>query len=313
MKKTCLFALLALALAFTACKKDEDENNNVQNRKIDKIYTEWAYYRPDADSWVVQKHLSEVWEWDGEQLKSISYYNDGGFYESKASFSYQNNKLDNIMMSNNTGDTGMWKYIYQNGMLVSVLEYVNSEQVADIQLAYTGNNVTKIAYTRNDLAKGNATTKPLLNPIFYIDASLYHKLLTYTERENNSKDWSGTYVYELEWEQGNCIRLKATLEGDTDVEDYIYDNKINPFHSSFFGQHDPGHGVNLYSYCFPTSPNNISICKTSTTYGYEVIEAYTYTYDGEYPIVLEKNLQSYTIDGVPQNWQQREVVYFEYK
>ena len=191
----------------------------------------------------------------------------------------------------------------------------SNEQIAEIHFTHAGNDISRIAYTRHDLDKNR---KIQISPLRFIlpsvDADLYCKLADRMESKNNSKDWSGTVIYDLEWEKGNLVNVGYSHANYHSIIKYTYENKVNPFYSSFFGQYEPVSGPdNLIAYCFPSSKNNVLYKESSDNSGYDVSESYTYTYDGKYPIVQEKNLQSYTVNGVPQNWTQREVVYYEYK
>lgn len=313
-----LFAGIVLLLLFVSCKKEQEGVYN-PTKQIDRIFTERSYYQVYADgevwSWDVPKHLSEVWSWSGKQLNSITYYDEDGSYWCTAKFSYQGNRIDGVSLGSNSETYFNWSYVYQDEQIVSMYEYMDNEQIAEIHFTHTGNDISRIAYTRHDLDKNR---KIQISPLRFIlpsvDADLYCKLADRMESKNNSKDWSGTVIYDLEWEKGNLVNVGYSHANYHSIIKYTYDNKVNPFYSSFFGQYEPVSGPdNLIAYCFPSSKNNVLYKESSDNSGYDVSESYTYTYDGKYPIVQEKNLQSYTVNGVPQNWTQREVVYYEYK
>ena len=62
MKKTTLLLAIALfAVTFTSCQKTKPYN---PKEKISKIYVDRG----------LGKHLSEAWNWEGNQLKSIEHY-----------------------------------------------------------------------------------------------------------------------------------------------------------------------------------------------------------------------------------------------
>lgn len=307
-------AAILLPLLFIACQKEQEGVYNPK-KKIERIYTEGQYHSEDYNR-VVPRHLSEVWSWNGDQLGSISYYDDEGSFIATATFSYQNNRVDAVSIGYFNETYFTWRYTYQDALIVSMQEYWDNEQTAEIHFTHTGKEITRISYTRHDLGKNvRSRISPLRFILPSLNVDLYCKVSSNKIIKGESKDWSGTIVYELEWKNGNLAKSKYYDDDNYyDFTDYTYDTRTNPFYSSFFGQYEPVSGVdNLMAWCFPTSKNNVLSEKASDSNGYELVLAYNYVYNGKYPTMQEKNLQSFTIHGVHQNWTQREVIYYEYE
>ena len=97
MKKLSLLLAVALfAITFTSCQKTEPYN---PKEKISKIYVDYGY----------GKSLSEVWNWDGKQLKTIEYYiGMSNFYTEE--FTY--NKNDQLQKVEGAGGDARTEYIY---------------------------------------------------------------------------------------------------------------------------------------------------------------------------------------------------------
>ena len=84
MKKTILLgAILVLGLFFVSCEK---EGQYTPKNKIDRIsYSSSTTFQMylndvwnDVGTSTVSKYVSEIWNWDGKMLKSITHYNDKG-------------------------------------------------------------------------------------------------------------------------------------------------------------------------------------------------------------------------------------------
>ena len=69
-KMTLLLAVALFAVTFTSCQKTKPYN---PKEKISKIYVDHG----------LGKSLSEVWNWDGKQLKTIEHYMLGGLIYSE--------------------------------------------------------------------------------------------------------------------------------------------------------------------------------------------------------------------------------------
>ena len=102
MKKiTLLIAVLALGLFFVSCNKEGQFN---PKNKIDRIgfsaTVNYEIYQNNV--WVSQgtqnisRYASEIWNWDGKLLKSISHYNSSGESTYTENYEYDGKRLSKI-------------------------------------------------------------------------------------------------------------------------------------------------------------------------------------------------------------------------
>ena len=87
MKKVLVLSLCALlCAALTSCEKENDGKYN-PGKKIKKIYYEYGG----------QKFLVQGWNWKGNLLTSVDYYNSNGDTISAENYSYdKNNRIVRI-------------------------------------------------------------------------------------------------------------------------------------------------------------------------------------------------------------------------
>lgn len=301
MKKTMLIltGILVLAVLATSCKKDEENKNqtDVQNnqKKIEKIF--WSCnMQYDGYSLNFPRCLHSLWDWEADQLKSISYFDDG-IEITKALFSYQNNHLSNVSYEGEVSPIS-YTYTYQDGRVVSIQEYNGNELAEEFQYTYSGNVVSRITCT--SYYDKESFESPLRSALLL---AMYGGKTPKTIGKTRSNE-----IFDLEWSQGNLVRLTRSSEGYSNTEVRTFDNKINPVRNSFFG-----FGAQCTPYLIPASENNIVEMVETNLTGACYTYIYTYTYDGDYPVIQNCSLQSYTINGVPQNRIDQEVLYYEYK
>lgn len=324
MKRTLILAVITaflLPFLFTSCQKEEGVFN--PNKKIYLIFREYHYNSnptdPNSFQYDVPRYMSEVWDWDEDQLKSISYFDEDAIFTCKALFFYQDTRIDSISFENSSA-YGFWKFYYQKGLIDS-MHYEDDYQTSDLVFIHSGNKISKINFEYYSVY-GAKNTEMSFFPLRFVLSSLNpdicDAIVASMERNVTSKDGLLTnYVYDLEWRNGNVVKIKETSSRDNYINftEYSYDKHTNPFHSSFFGQYNTGgnYAPDVEDFFFPTSKNNVLTSKMVDSRDCESSYSYSYVYDGPYPITQEKVLLHHVSDGEVLNTRRREVTCFEYK
>lgn len=316
-KLTFLFSIAILfPLLFAACQKEQEGVYNPK-KKIEKIYTRSSYINSDnLVVWSVERHLSESWDWEGNNLHKITYYDEEGQCRCHALFSYQGNRLSSIiLMSDNNENLVTYNYNYQNNFIYSIEEYFENEKTAVFQFTHTGKQITRITHTRYNQNKGLLHS---VSPFRFLLPSLDfdNQFAPISNSKNTTKDFLGTMVYDLEWDDKNIRRI--TINDDDNFcchYEYTYGDCINPFYNAFFGMYDTqSSGDNLVNYTFPSSKNNILTIHYSDNENIEIKWGYNYLHDKKkYPVAQIKYMDDYIINGTPQNIFHEEETEYEYK
>lgn len=312
-------AAILLPLLFTACQKEQEGVYNPK-KKIDRIYSELHHIDYEYNEQIdLGKHISEVWNWDGDRLNSITLYDEEGSYGTTVTFSYDGNRISGMSYD---GQYYRIAFNYENNRIASIIAYYNNNADGIWRFTHTGDKITRIEYEN---IRDNNDTKdfhtPTISPLRFILPSVdLEKATKNCRMTSKEKGPRATEVYELEWDKDNIWKVKTTSSWNGETGycfwEFTYDTRMNPFYNSCRG--DANYSIfpeNVLQYNYPvaTSKNNILTGKYSGDDSVEMTEEYNYTYDGKFPIVQEMNITSYTYHGVLENWTQREVIYYEYK
>lgn len=304
--------VITLPLFFTSCQKEQEGVFNPK-KKIERIYYEYHEYDYDGDyQYDENKQLKEVWEWDGDLLSSITYC-DSEYGNETYIFSYDGKRLSQVRSSD-----GRYRfdYEYENGLITCIQTFQNGEAWETIRFTHTGNKISRIEETHTVGDKGRNCS---ISPLRFVlsDMDLRHTLVdAHNISAKCSEQYRGEYrtVYELEWEKDNVKKIKSVFywNGNQDFSfwEYTYDTKMNPFYNSFQPILMLGDIPDFL--CFAIPKNNVVTVKVSGQ-DQEYVYDNTYSYEGAYPIVEERNLTSWINEGVLQNCLVREVFYYEYK
>ena len=327
MKKLFTFFLcvaILLPLLFTACQKEQEGVYNPK-KKIERIYTEMHAIDYDYnDQYNIGKHISEVWNWDGDRLNSITLYDEEGSYETTVTFSYDGERISGMSYD---GQDYRYAFNYENNLIVSIIAYRRNNVRGIWRFTHTDDKITRIdsedIFDKNDTKDSHT---PTISPLRFILPSLDLEKATNTCRmTQKEKGSSSTGVWELEWDKKNIQKVKYTSGWYDEADNYFpynylleftYDTRVNPFYNSYRG--DANYTIyseNVLQYYYPvaTSKNNVLTRKYSGSETLEMTLEYNYTYEDQFPIVQEMNVVSYTTQGVQENWTLREVVYYEYE
>lgn len=321
MKRFCIIVLcatIALPLLFTSCQKEEEGVYNPK-RKISRIYTE--NYTDDYQQFS-PKHLSEMWEWDGDKLSAISYYNPD-YLLYRATFAYEGNRISQIRVALTYGgdeEDGVYLYsfVYQDKMINSIQMSYREDEGNSYQLGYeyrfthTGDKITRIEVFFQEDYKMKGRLAPILSPLRFVipDFEKDYAMLDRMEKRA-SKGMSYDYTFELEWDKDNIVKstLRDPEHGDEQYE-YTYDTKLNPLYGGFLGVYYSGYGGGILGdgvmAPWVTSKNNILFESYTDFRGHNGTEKYSYTYEGKFPVTC-------TIQDNRPNESSYRVTYYEYQ
>ena len=264
MKKiSLLLALFALAILFTSCQKTEPYN---PKEKISKIYVDYGY----------GKSLSEVWNWDGKQLKTIEYYiGMSNFYTEE--FTY--NKNGQLQKVEGAGGDARTEYIYNKfGRLHKIKHFDYDENTVTYTFEYDGNNLSEMIIVTS---KFIVPDKSIAAPLKYVLPEL--AFVETSEMLSNIPAARGGIRLEvdIDWRGSNISEIEVETGGYTEEYYFKYDDKLSPYHN-FWGLDFGGVSDNIF-----VNKNNIVEYTVVTSYAgfsYSDTKYISYTYDGKYPV-----------------------------
>ena len=266
MKKiTLLLAVALFAVTFTSCQQTEPYN---PKEKISKIYVDHG----------LGKSLSEVWNWDGKQLKTIEYYiGMSNFYTEE--FTY--NKNDQLQKVEGAGGDARTEYIYNKfGRLHKIKHFDYDVNTVTYTFEYDDNKLSEMIIVTS---KFIVPDKSIATPLKYILPELsvvkMDKMLSNIPAERGGIrleldiDWRGNNISEIEVESGEY----------TEKYYFKYDDKLSPLRN-FWGLDFGGINDNIF-----VNKNNIVEYTVVTSYAgsfcaYADTEYISYTYDGKFPV-----------------------------
>ena len=268
MKKTTLLLAIALfAVTFTSCQKTKPYN---PKEKISKIYVGLG----------LEKNLSEVWNWEGNQLKSIEHYisidNVQLNYYTEV-FTY-NDKGQVQTVKTEDGDF-YTEYLYgTNDRLYQVNYYAEGVSKPVVyKFEYDDNKLSEITVVGKDiditdLKASSSLMKHVLPEMILtpIEKALDNKPMERGERNIEMDiEWLGKNISEIEVEYGNY----------SEKHYFSYDNYQNPFRNFF--------SIDVDELCTFANKNNVvAITSVSSYMGFSYTDTkyINYTYDGKFPV-----------------------------
>ena len=306
MKKlTLLVAVLALGLFFVSCNKEGQYN---PKNKIDRIYRSSSYksevyndygYWETSDEGSTPKYISEIWDWDGKLLKSISYYNSDGVMNYVEHYGYDGKRLSTI----STGGTDRWNLNYEKGKLSSMDYYEGSERCYSYEFMRDKGKITEIRITSFENKKSSMTRFPINALRFFIPAASTESFMKAMSKINERHTTKDVYTYscKLEWE-GKNISKETYVDGAyTDTYEFTYDDKLNPYCGLF--------DIEEFGVEGAMSKNNVTRYVNRYGSNYEE-QNFFYTYDGKVP-----STKSYTYTYSSDYYRDMQTYnyYYEYK
>lgn len=285
MKLKSIYLCMALAILFAGCEQDGEYN---PAKKIARIY-EASSYQYDTYSSTTPKHLSEVWNWDGNRLTSIddySYNSSTGKTTNNGTtrFVYDGKKVSRILGNYDDYDFDT-RITYNNDGYDKVTTYDEGALVYDLKYTYKGGKVVKVDFTYYGTYDVPAKTMPMLS--FFVPQSMAQDVtekVAFCAAASQTKAVQSsveTYTYTFTYQGDNVSIMEGKDNNSTSAVkcNFKYDTKNNPYYHSFQYLADTGE-----DHPIPHSKNNV-IEETHTNWDGEfVIYNYDYVYEGNWPI-----------------------------
>ena len=142
---TLLVAVLTLEMFFVSCNKEGLYN---PKKKIEKIYSSMEYKSEfyNNGSWNVEhdfiypKYLAETWNWEGNRLKSISYYTWQGLLYDVETFEYTGLRLSAISW----GSGERFVFNYKQGVISSIEGFKETEKTVHYEFTHKNGKIRNI-------------------------------------------------------------------------------------------------------------------------------------------------------------------------
>lgn len=279
MKKILILSLCAvLCAALISCEKENDGKYN-PGKKIKKIYYEYGG----------QKFLMQDWNWKGNLLTSIDYYNSNGVTLSTENYSYdKNNRIVRIQEGSENLD-----FSYENGKIKSAKYFWANTLEESYDFIYENNKLSKIECVSYNSYGSNKNQKRL-NPLAALMPQGGDGLTKAVEKLNTKQKGEDRIILELTWEGKNISHIHGYYVGDESGETmdayFTYDNKINPFKGWSPTWYDDVIGV--WDDSYRNTFNYGNMLTSSYIYKEEGVEydhfnmIFSYEYDGKYPVKM---------------------------
>lgn len=310
MKKTLLIVTAAiLLLGMVSCNKQKDGVFNPK-QKISAVYYSYksqeswynseTYTWEDYDPYITPMHKSQEWIWDGKQLQQIRYFSSDGTVNGSETFTYDGKKLVRAEYKDSEGDVYYTTYEYDGKELATANCYEEGQLYESYAFTYTDKKISDITRTRYDYDKG-AALKPevrlaalrMVLPKSQIGEMAIAKCEARVKTKAISSDITRI---SLTWTDNNVTRTMWTWsDGETEIENYTYDTKKNPYYGFMESEYYPEPGY--------ASENNILTVNNGTPYMYEYDKndyptSRTYTYNHSSDTYRSKSTSTYTYEYV---------------
>jgi YD repeat-containing protein len=159
MKKTILL-LLAFSFIFTACKKEEENNQDEEGtengiyiktvKSNGEIILKFSY---DANHRLTKKNIY----YNGSELETTYTYTDGRVAQETAKsgnsivhqYTYTYDNSGKLSRCDLIGTNAYWEYTYNNNKIVESIQYINGQPGTKNTYSYNGDNMVEaIEYDR---------------------------------------------------------------------------------------------------------------------------------------------------------------------
>ena len=292
--KTLTIAMgLLLALSFTSCQK-EKAGVYSPKKKIQQIYFSWSD---------TEKEPFQHWEWNGDQLSSITHYSDFDLKDDTwiEKFTYENNRVSRV---DNYTNSEYITYAYDGDHLKSATVFYRNAIACTWEVSYEGDKISKLTGTFYNSYKKNGATlhlnplSHLLPPDICANVAKHEQQLV----KQRHQEEIYTFVLLLTWTDNNISKIVCTGDGEYMDFQLQYDNKNCPWYGFIGGLED--YLINFTSGHTGFTKNNVTeIILTEDNYVDTLRFAYQYDSD-KYPV-----LQTRYFTDDPDD---KGVLYFEY-
>ena len=299
MKKSVILCLcMTVVFLFTACNKEQDGIYN-PSRKIQKIHT---VLNAPLNAEELQD-LVVVWNWDGDVLSSIDFY-ENEVLTSTNQFTYEGNRLTTVRNASSYAN-----FSYDEEKIDEIKVYLTEydEPFLKYSFEHRGGKVSEIEVEYHYIA--GLDKKALVDPLTYIlPQSCEPAAKMIAERAKEVKGYEKATM-KLTWIGGNVTSVKTVSESDmsNSSNSYVtrctFDNKENPM-KSCIALFAFGNTNSFMDFC---NKNNILTTVTSTGSLSKITTTYVYEYNGDYPTKVT------SIDRIDDVEKEGATTYYEYK
>lgn len=271
MKKNIVFCLcIAVIAMFSACNKTPDGVYN-PSKKIQKIYT--------VDNGT--QTLKEVWNWNGDLLKSIDQYFDG--VPTTVTFSYDN--LNRLIAIDDFGSHGVC--IYDDNEIDEIIFTTDGVEMGRYEFEHKGKKISQIKIKFDlgwdDIDWDKAGMIKSLRYLFPEICPAVESAVKKCAKEAKGEE----VIMNLNWSGSNVKTIDVSYAGFlgmvTEKVEITYDNKINPT-CGLLAQLGTDAVSNLY-----LNKNNPLTIITSANGSVFDKQTYTYEYEGNYPVKVTRS------------------------
>lgn len=267
MKKTALLLAIALfAVTFTSCQKTKPYN---PKEKISKIYVDRGF----------GKNISEAWNWDGKQLKSVDYYDVKGTLDGTIVFTY--NKKNQVQKVDNADADVYTEYFYDNHDRLYLARCVKDGDVAiTYSFEYDDYELSEMVIDVDVAELFAPSGKSLVEPLRYVLPEL--AFVATNDVLNNAERGGIRCELDFEWIGKNISEIELDYGAFSGTYYFKYDDKLNPFRNFYdLAPED----IDFEGKNNLNKNNIVSITEVKDNiFGDSKTEYIYYTYDGKFPV-----------------------------
>ena len=284
---------LLLIASLTACKKDKT-GVYAPKKKVQQIYCSSNYS---------EKIPFQHWEWNDDQLSSITHYSDLDLKDAAwiENFTYEKGRISRV---DNYTNSEYITYDYDGDHLKSATVFYRNTIACTWAISYDGNHISKMTGTfYEDYKKDGASLH--LNPLSHLlPPNVFENVAKYEQQLANQRHQEETYTFVLllTWSDNNISRIVFTGDGEYIDFQLQYDDKNCPWYGFLGGLED--YLINFSSGHTGFTRNNLTQMILTEGHYVDTIH-YAYQYDSDkYPIL---QTMYYTDDA-----DDKLVLYYEY-
>ena len=265
MQKTILFSALTLLL-LASCQKEGVYNPGKKISQVQQVYAS----EDNSSSY----STSELWEWNGKQLNSVSQYQESSLQQS-FSYTYDSDrKLVKALLHSTAQNTSDIEYTfsYSDEQLTAIEATANGAVTHKYAITHQDKHISKIVITYNTIPDDE-----LLSMLLPREAADMMR-----RDMHRSAKGSATRTIEFTWKSNNISQIDIADNSGTMHYEFAYDKKRNPYYNS-----TADGTVSLNTLTPPSRNNVLSMHATGyrdDTKTNEYSMHYSYQYNGKYPI-----------------------------
>lgn len=283
---------LLLVVSLSSCQKDKI-GVYAPEKKIQRIYYSSNY---------TDKTPYQHWEWNGDQLNSITHYSD---YYLKAntwveSFTYEGKRVKRV---DNYTESEYITYEYDGNHLKSATMYHKNTIICTWEASYEGEHISKLTGNFYHYFKNRATSH--LNPLSHLlPPDICENVVKHEQQlaSQRHQEETVTLVLLLTWTGDDISKIIFTGDGEYVEFQLKYDDKKCPLYGfmgdllDYVSNFDSGH----------TGFTKHNITTIIATEGHESDTLrFAYQYDSDKYPVLQTSYFTYDPD-------EKRVLYYEY-